>query len=97
MDANAVVHELKHKKILSSEIHERISACFCRERRNEIMYDHLMQTSTNESFIIACDIIMKVEGNPAMAAFGELMKEKLQTGVWMLVFMHAYICVTVNN
>ena len=80
MDANDVIGDLLHNDIISLATHEKISLCNCPKQRSGILHKHLIHTSTDESFIKACDIIIKVKGNPKMTDLGKHMKKKLETG-----------------
>ena len=80
MDANAVIGDLLNSDIISPATSEKISRCDCPKQRSNILHKHLIDTSTDESFINACDIIIKVKGNPKMTDLGKHMKKKLETG-----------------
>lgn len=80
MDANTVVHEFAYQNIIPDGIETRVLAAMSARQQNEILHNYLLKTSTNESFLTTCDIIIEVQGNPRMRALGEEMKKELETG-----------------
>ena len=53
-----------------------------RREKNEILHQHLVDTSTRESLIMACGIIIAEaeKGYPKMNVLGEDMKKMLEPG-----------------
>ena len=79
MNANTVVRELAYQDIIPYGIMARVIATSAKQQ-NEILYNYLLETSTSESFLTTCDIIIRVQGYPRMRALGEEMKKELETG-----------------
>ena len=78
MDANAVVWELVHHKIIPQSVQVEISNKTSSKQQNQILYAGLKKSCTEKAFKRACDIIIAVEDNPMMSALGEEMKTRLQ-------------------
>ena len=80
MDASSVVHELAYQHIIPDGIKARVLATMSARQQNEILHNYLLETSTSESFLTTCGIIIKFKGNPRMRALGKEMKKELGTG-----------------
>ena len=76
-----IVHDLKHKNIIPSGVLTKVMTETGTTLQNNILYAHLETTSTWESLMTVCDVIIAVEGNPLMKRFGEDMKHMLE-GEW---------------
>ena len=77
MDADAIVYELAHQGIISDGDLKEIKAIKGAKQKNHCLYHCLMQTSTKESLLKACTIMIEEKGNPKMKEFGkELEKSK---------------------
>ena len=80
MAASTVVHELAYQGIIPDDIKARVLTTMSARQQNDILHNHLLETSTSESFLTTCDIIIQIQGNPRMRALGEEMKKELETG-----------------
>ena len=90
MNANSVVHELYHEKIITDGDHQAITANRSRKEQNSLLHLSL-KNCTDEVFKKACQIFIKSgeHGNARMKALGEQMveamneakKQSLVTGV----------------
>ena len=75
MDANAVAYELCDKNCIDRGAMNRITKTTCDPaEQNQILHLALKDKCTDEAFLVACDIIIAVKGNPKMKALGENMK-----------------------
>ena len=92
MDANAVVLDLLHYKIIDSGDEARLSRTYDRRQQNQILHLCLKQKCTREAFKIVCSVIIKVEGNPKMRVLGEDMR-RLVAGVCLYVCVCTCVCV----
>ena len=76
-----IVHDLKRKDIIPSGVLTVVMRETDTTLQNNMLYEHLETTSTRESLMTVCDVIITVEGNPLMKRFGEDMKRILK-GKW---------------
>ena len=76
-----IVHELEHKNIIPSGLLTKVMMETDVALQNSILYERLETTSTWESLMTVCDVIIAVPGNPRMKKFGEDMKRMLE-GEW---------------
>ena len=90
MDADAVVHELKHQEIIPPGVAANISRNRDRTQQNEILWDSFKERCTEEALITACDIMIAVRGNSKLNDLGKDMKEALEEGkyVFVLILYH---------
>ena len=79
--SNDVIHDLKHRDIITDGVFTEVRREPDATRQNEILYEHLETTSTWEALMTVCDVIIAVRGNPRMKRFGEDMKRMLK-GEW---------------
>ena len=87
MDADAVVHELHHKKIINRGDLNLITRNPNPEQKNQILHQAMKQKCTDEALMIACDII--IADNAKMAALAEAMKSALVSSKCMWCTVHA--------
>ena len=78
VDASTIVFDLKNKGIIPDSILTAVNKETSATRQNQILYAHLESTSTKESLMTACEVIIAVQGNPKMRAVGEDMKSMLE-------------------
>ena len=76
-----IVHDLKHKNIIPNGVLTKVMKETDVALQNSILYEHLETTSTWESLMTVCDVIISVPGNPRMKRFGEDMQRMLE-GKW---------------
>ena len=76
-----IIHDLKHKDIITDGVRTEVRREPDATRQNEILYEHLETTSTWESLMTVCDVIIAVRGNPRMKRFSEDMQRMLE-GRW---------------
>ena len=71
VDPEAIVTELTHKGIITAAHQEEMSQSKeWTAEQNRFLYDHLLTTSTKESFLTVYGIIKAVPGNPRMKHLG---------------------------
>ena len=82
VEADVVVYELQNKGIIPQGVQARIAAKHSRREKNQILHQHLVETSTKESLIMACGIIIAEaeNGYPKMKVLGEAMKKMMEPG-----------------
>ena len=73
-----IVHNLKHKNMITDDVLADVNREPGATRQSEILYEHLERTSTKDSLITVCEVIIAVPGNPRMQKFGQDMKNKLE-------------------
>ena len=78
VDASNVVFEFERKGVIPEGLLTAVNRETSATLQNQILYKHLAKTSTKDSLMIVCDVIIAVQGNPRMRAMGEDMKGKLQ-------------------
>ena len=76
-DTSAIVFELESKGIIPNGVLTAVNEKRDATVQNQILYAHLEKTSTKDSLITVCEVIIAVPGNPKMRALGEDMKSKL--------------------
>ena len=77
-DANTVAHELYNEEIIPRRVLDRILQSS--GLKNEILHDHLMETSTSAALRTVCDVAIKTHGHPKMKRLGEDIKRRLEKG-----------------
>ena len=97
VDASAIVFGLENKGIIPNGVLTAVTKETSATRQNEILYAHLEATSTKDSLMTVCDMIIAVRGNPRMRAFGEDMKSKLEgkccvCHTYMRAHLHVCMC-----
>ena len=100
VDAEAIVTELTHKCIITAAHQEEMNQSKdWTAEQNQFLYDHLLTTSTKESFLAVYGIIKAVPGNPRMKHLGEDMTIMLEGQLvccihCLYLFVHArMLCV----
>ena len=77
-DASDIVFDLESKGVIPNGVLTAVNKETSAVRQSQILYAHLERTSTKDSLITVCEVIIAVQGNPRMRALGEDMKSKLQ-------------------
>ena len=77
VDANAIVHELKHQKIIYDGDWNTIMTNRDRTQQNQYLHGRLLQTCDQNALGKVCKIIIDVQGNPRMNGLGNEMKDML--------------------
>ena len=77
-DANAVLHELRHRKIISDGDLTKITGNPDAKQQNEILHRCLTRSCDEEALMEVCDMMIAVDGNRRMNALGRKMKCKLK-------------------
>ena len=98
MDASEVVFDLKNKGIISDGVLTAVNKVTSATQQNQFLHAHLERTSTKESLMTVCEVIIAVPGNPRMRALGEDMKRKLDGKycVFIRTCMHFCMCTCVT-
>ena len=92
VDASTIVFGLENKGVIPNGVLTAVNKETSVTRQNEILYAHLETTSTRDSLMTVCDVIITVPGNPRMRAFGEDMKSKLKGKCCVChTYMHAHL------
>ena len=81
VDASAIVFDLKNKSIIPDGVHTAVKKETSATQQNQFLYEHLEKTSTKESLMTVCDIIIAVPGYPKMKKLGQEMKDMVM-GKW---------------
>ena len=76
-----IVYDLKHKGRITDGVLVEVNREPGATQQNKILYEHLERTSTKDSLITVCEVIIAVPGNPRMQKFGQDMKSMLE-GKW---------------
>ena len=77
VDASTIVFELESKGIIPNGVLTAVNEKRDATIQNQILFAHLEKTSTKDSLVTVCEVIIAVPGNPRMRALGEDMKSKL--------------------
>ena len=93
MDASAVVLDLVHYNIINRGNLRTITRTEDPTEQNKFLHLYLKERCTEDAFLIVCDIISDVKGNPKMRALGTAMRRTLETGVCVCVFVCVCTCV----
>ena len=93
MDANAIIHELKHESIISSGDVNTIMKNPDETQQNEYLHARLLKTCNEDALKKVCKII-DAKGNPNMKALGNEMMKMLGSGGKCCVCMYVcmYVC-----
>ena len=91
MDASAVVLDLVHYDIINRGNLRTITRTEDPSEQNKFLHLYLKERCTEDAFLIVCDIISNVKGNPKMRALGTAMRRTLETG--KCVCAHVCVCV----
>ena len=86
-----IVHDLQHKNIIPDGVLNDVNKESDKTLQNKKLYAHLEQTSTRDSLMAACSIMIAVNGNPLMKKFGEDLMKRLVEGKWLCshTYMHS--------
>ena len=99
VDANAIVHELKHANIIPDGVLKTITGNPDTKQQNEFLQAHLQRTCDEEALAEVCDLLTAVQGNRKMNALGRDMKSELERGNCVCVYECACVvwCVTCTS
>ena len=93
VDARIIVFDLENKGIIPNGVLTAVNKETSVTRQNETLYAHLEATSTKESLMTVCDMIIAVPGNRKMRALGKDIKSKLE-GKWCVsIHTCVHICI----
>ena len=83
VESKDIVHDLQHKDIITKGVLDDIQKESDKTLQNKKLYAYLEQTSTKDSLMAACNIMIAVatQGNPKMKQFGEDLKHMVE-GKW---------------
>ena len=95
MDANAIVHDLKHQDIIGDGDLTTITRNPDARQQNQYLHACLLKKCTEDALRKMCGIIIDVQGNPRMKALGEDMKSMLEGKCCVQVFIHAHCMLSV--
>ena len=98
VDASTIVFQLQRQNVIPDNVLTAVNMETSATRQNYILYAHLERTSTKESLLTVCEVIIAVPGNPRMRALGEDMKRKLEGKycVFIRTCMHFCMCTCVT-
>ena len=77
-DANRILHELRHRKIISDGDLTKITGNPDPKQQNEILHRCLTRSCDDEALMEVCDMMIAVDGNRIMNTLGQKMKCKLE-------------------
>ena len=80
MDADEIIFDLEHQKIISDGDLTRIRNIDGRRKKNKDMHKCLKDKCTKETLLRVCDILINYEGNPRMNSLGRELKQRLAKG-----------------
>ena len=89
MDANAIVHELVHERIIGN--HDLTDMT---RQQNQMLQACLLRACDEDALMKVCKIVIE-RGNPAMKSLSEDMKSMLKGKYCVQVFMHAHCMLSV--
>ena len=97
MDAMSVVLTLKDKGIISDGVLQEVKTASGRMNQNASLHARLKESCTKVSLMTTCRIIIAVQGNPRMKAFGEDMLRELEgeSGTHVSFGAHLHDCLSV--
>ena len=79
---------LEDKDIIPDGVRKAINSENTGTQQNEILYAHLVRSSTRDSLMTVCDAIIAVQGYPRMRKLGEDMKSMLDGMCYVCLFIH---------
>ena len=85
MEAEKVTEELLHKGIISRGDQRAITRAEDPTLQNQVLHRCLKEKCTLDALRSACVTIKAVKGNPKMAALGDKMMRRLETGMCVCV------------
>ena len=88
MDANAIIFELEQLKIITEGKMNTIRDTKEPKEKNATLHLLLKKTSTKDSMMTVCKVIIAVEGNPKMQKLGEDMMKMLSRSVFHMFTLH---------
>ena len=94
MEAEKVTEKLLHNDIIDRGDQRTITRAENPTLQNEILHRCLKEKCTLDALRSVCATIKAVKGNPKMAALGDKMMRRLETGVCVCVW-NATVCVFV--
>ena len=92
MEAEKVTEELLHKDIISRGDQRAITRAEDPTLQNQVLHRCLREKCTLDALKSVCVTIKAVKGNPKMAALGDKMMRRLETGMCVCVWS-ATVCV----
>ena len=92
MEAEKVTEELLHKDIISRGDQRAITRAEDPTLQNQVLHRCLKEKCTLDALRSVCVTIKAVKGNPKMAALGDKMMRRLETGMCVCVWS-ATVCV----
>ena len=96
MEAEKVTEELLHKDIISRGDQQTITRAEEPTLQNQILHRCLKEKCTLDALRSVCATIKAVKGNPKMAALGDKMMRRLETGVCVCVECDC-VCICILN
>ena len=79
VNADAIVHELKHKDIIEDG---DLSLIYIKTpgstQKNNLLHDCLLKQCNEKSLMVVCEVMIAVRGNPKMKSLGNDMKSALE-------------------
>ena len=86
VESKDIVHDLQHLNIITKGVLNDIEKESDKTLQNKKLYAYLEQTSTKNSLMVACNIMIAVatHGNPKMKQFGDDLKHMVE-GKWLCV------------
>ena len=77
MDAATIAFSLESKKIIDDGDRKAIRGAHGKKGQNETLFAILKEKCTMETLLVVCDVIINVQGNPKMVAFGKYLRSQL--------------------
>ena len=96
MDAKTVLHELRHKRIISDGDLTEIKRNPDAKQQNEILHRCLKKSCDEEALMEVCDMMIAVDGNRKMNTLGRKMKCKLEGKKIVERMVCVCVCVCVS-
>ena len=92
VDTDTVVMELLHRSIIDEGDRREISGVHNPKVKNGILHEHLKKKCTIDALRTVCDVMIGVAGNPKMAALGNDMKKRLESGNGACACANMWVC-----
>ena len=70
--------ELEHQGIISDGVRKEVRRTTSAREQNELLHLCLKKSSTKESLLKVCNVMIAIQGNPRMKQFGEDLKGTLE-------------------
>ena len=90
VDANAIVHDLKHEGIINDGDLTTITRIPGSTEQNKNLHERLLKTCDKRTLRRVCDMMINVKGNAKMRRLGEEMKNMLEGKCCVLVRTSCY-------